>query len=475
MSGTVSLLGLDFGSTTSSAMVASAAMVRNCVTGRVELSRLAEEYRSVPVFTPLREGRIDEAAVAALLERWLAEGHLQGKEVFGGGALITGLSAERQNAAALASLLRARLGDAILVASGDANLESWMAFLGSCARLSRRHPEVEVLNLDIGGGTTNLALGIDGEVRRTGCLFVGARHLQVEPGTYRIVAVSRYARALLDHLGIARGPGDTLSAEDVDAVLSFYVALLEAAVTGRAEVFAAPIARLHRHTELEIEPPASVAPAARVVTLSGGVGALVYEHLRGAPWPSTTFFGDLGVDLAERILSSDVLARDLAAFVPDHFGRATVFGMMRHSMDISGATVFLSSPDVLPLRDLPILGRLGSDAEPGRVQALLRLVRESPSGGCLRIEWTGPTLAAVRRLGAWLGDELKARPLRPEQALVLFVAENVGKTLGQYVSDWGKSPVKLVVVDEVVVKDARFAQIGRMKDHVVPVWVHGQD
>ncbi|MDC3960234.1 ethanolamine ammonia-lyase reactivating factor EutA [Polyangium jinanense] len=473
MSGTVSLLGLDFGSTTSSAMVASATMVRNCVTGRVELRRLTEEYRSVPVFTPLREGRIDEGAVVALLDRWLAEGDLQGKEIFGGGALITGLSAQRDNAAALSSLLRARLGDAILVASGDANLESWMAFLGSAARLSRHHPEVEIVNLDIGGGTTNLALGIDGEVRRTGCLFVGARHLQVEPGSHRIVAMSRYARALFDHLGIARGPGDTLSPGDVDAVLSFYVALLESAVTGRAEPFTTPVARLHLHTDLGLEPPAPHVP--RVVTLSGGVGALVYDKLQGAPWPQTTCFGDLGIDLAQRILASEVLARDLAAWIPDHFGRTTVFGMMRHSMDISGATVFLSSPGVLPLRDLPILGRLGSDADAARVHALLRLVRESPSGGCLRVEWHGPPLVAIRRLGALLGDELKARPLGPDQALVLFVAENVGKTLGQYVSDWGQSPVRLVVIDEVVVKDARFAQIGRMKDHVVPVWYYGLD
>ncbi|MDI1436048.1 ethanolamine ammonia-lyase reactivating factor EutA [Polyangium sorediatum] len=473
MSGTVSLLGLDFGSTTCSAMVASATMVRNCVTGRMELSRLTEEVRSVPVFTPLREGRIDEAAVAALLDGWLAGGGLEGKAIFGGGALITGLAAQRENAAALASLLRARLGDAILVATGDANLESWMAFLGSAARLSRRHPEVEILNLDMGGGTTNLALGIDGDVRRTGCLFVGARHVQVEPGTYRIVSLSRYARALLDHLGMARGPGDELSPGDVDVVLSFYVALLEAAVTGHAEAFTTDAARLHLHTDIALEPPAPHVP--RIVTLSGGVGALVYDKLRGAPWPSTTLFGDLGIDLAQRILSSDVLARDLSAWIPDHFGRATVFGMMRHSMDISGATVFLSSPDVLPLRDLPILGRLGSDADAGRVDTLLRLVRESQAGGCLRIEGAGPSLAALRRLGALLGDVLRAHPLRPEQTLVLFVAENVGKTLGHYVSDWGKSPLKLVVIDEVAVKDARFAQIGRMKGHVVPVWYYGQE
>ena len=47
-------------------------------------------------------------------------------------------------------------------------------------------------------GTTNLALGRAGEVLHTGCLFVGARHIQVTPGTYRIVKLSSYARALLE-------------------------------------------------------------------------------------------------------------------------------------------------------------------------------------------------------------------------------------------------------------------------------------
>src|SRR5205807_7337842 len=138
----------------------------------------------------------------------------------------TGLAARAATAAAAVGLVRRRLGDALVATADDPCLESWLAFLGSCAGLSRAQPDTPVLNLDVGGGTTNLALGKAGEVLRTGCLFVGARHIQVDPGTYRIVRLSRYAAALLDHLGIRKGIGACLSTAEVDAVLGFYLGLM---------------------------------------------------------------------------------------------------------------------------------------------------------------------------------------------------------------------------------------------------------
>ena len=55
----------------------------------------------------------------------------------------------------------------------------------------------------------------------------------------------------------------------------------------------------------------------------------------------------------------------------------------------------------------------------------------------------------------------------------VFVSANLGKALGGYVSDWGRLPTNLVVIDEVFVKDAQFAQIGRIRDQVIPVWYYG--
>src|SRR4051794_12007599 len=103
----VKLIGLDFGTTTSSAVIAAARLARSGVTGRTELSRVCECYRSELVFTPLDEhDRLDERKVEAYLDSWLAAGEVRAEEIFGGGALLTGLTAQKQNAAALVQLIR---------------------------------------------------------------------------------------------------------------------------------------------------------------------------------------------------------------------------------------------------------------------------------------------------------------------------------------------------------------------------------
>src|SRR5262249_2847795 len=236
-----------------------------------ELTRLRESYRSEMVFTPMRRDGLDLQQLESYLQSWLANTRCE--DIFGGGALLTGLAAQQANAPALIHLIERRLVAALIATAEDPCFESWLAFMGSCAGLSRDYPDTSIINLDIGGGTTNLALGRNGEVLRTGCLFVGARHVQVEPGTYRIVKLSHYATQLFDNLGIRKGAGDLLAPEQVERILDFYMMLLEATVAGDPEPFQKPIARLHEQSPFRPTPLAGEA----VVTLSGGVGELVYS------------------------------------------------------------------------------------------------------------------------------------------------------------------------------------------------------
>jgi ethanolamine utilization protein EutA len=484
----VKLIGLDFGTTTSSAVVAAARLVRGAVSGRVELDQVQECYRSEMVFTPLdADDRLDEARVRELLDGWLRAGDIQPGEVFGGGALLTGLTAQKENAAALVRLIRERLGDALVATADDPCLESWLAFMGSCATLSRAHPQLAVLNLDVGGGTTNLALGRAGEVLRTGCLFVGARHFQVIPGTYRIARLSRYAGALLQHLGVRKGVGDCLSAAEVDAVLDFYAGLLEAAAWSQPEAFADPVARLHEQvafrmpSDLWVRIPILTGcqdrnpnpQALQAITFSGGVGELIYAHLAGKPWPDTTCYGDLGIDLARRIAESPAWAPHLRQYRPASAGRATVYGLLRHSTDVSGSTLFLPRPAVLPLADVPIIGRVSASSTDAELRDVFGLVTRSRRGGAVRVEVGGDGAAAVRDLGGRLAAVLRELAFPAALPLVLLVRENAGKVLGHYTTEWGRLPLTLVVIDEVTARDAQYVHLGRPRDQVVPVSFYG--
>lgn len=467
----VTLIGLDFGTTTSSAVVATASLSQSGVTGRNELSQLCERYRSEMVFTPLDENdHLDDRELERLLDTWLAAGQVRRQDLFGGGALLTGLTARRRNASAVVQLVRRRLGEALIATADDPRLESWLAFMGSCAGLSRARPGQPVLNLDIGGGTTNLALGIDGQVLRTGSFFVGARHVQVDPGTYRIVRLSPYARALLNHLRIHCDAGDSLTKGEVDAVLDFYVSLLEAAVGESVEALSGAVERLH--VQVPIRPPAD--SAGMVITFSGGVGELIYARVDGKqPRPSTTHFGDLGIDLALRIAASPVFSEHARKHRPATAGRATVYGLLRHSTEVSGSTLFLPRPGALPLTDLPIFGILESASTEDRVREVVELVRCSTRGGCVQIALDPADASAVRAMGEKLRGALRAVAFPPDRPLVLLLRENLGKVLGQYVTDWGALPLNLIVIDELAARDAQYVQIGAPRGDAVPVSFYG--
>ncbi len=464
----VTLIGLDFGTTTSSAVAARAKLIHNSVTRRTELTDIAESFRSPMSLTPIKDERLDEVKVAELLDGWLAAAVRADEPIFGGGALLTGLAAQAENAAVLVSLIRQRIGNAVVARADDPRRESWLAFQGSCARLSQKYPELRFVNLDIGGGTSNLALGANGEVLATGCLFVGARHVQVEPGTYRIVQLSGYARRLFEYLGIDKGRNDELSPREVERILDSYVEWLDAAVAGDERAFASPVAHRHQQVAFAHRP----LPTDHI-TLSGGVGELVYAAVQGRGFPPTTAFGDLGIDLAERLLNHSPWADDFRTFIPEGGGRATSLGLLRHSTQISGSTLFLSQTNLLPLRDVPILGTIDASMPPDRWQALLQLLNSSNRGGCLQIRMAATSAAAVRDLGTAIAESLEAVSFPPDCPLIVIVAGNVGKALGHYITRWGTRPRTLVVIDEIPLADARFVHLGRLHDGVVPVSFYG--
>jgi ethanolamine utilization protein EutA len=469
MTRTVKMVGLDCGSTTTSAVVASGRLTTSAL-GRMELTELTEIFRSEIVFTPFDdENQIDAARLERYLDDWLAASGTQPREIFGGGALVTGLAAQRKNAATVTQWIENRMDESVIATADDPCLESWLAFMGNCHALSKAHPRTMFLNLDLGGGTTNLALGTGGQVIATGCLFVGARHIQFVPGTYEITNLSPCAVALLEHLGIQRPLGATLQAAEIESILDFYLELIEAAIQGDSRPFATAIGRWHLQVPLERP---ELARQDLAVTLSGGVGQLVYQHMHGDLPDGITPYGDLGSALALRILRTPSIVGRMDQFLPEGLGRATVYGLLRHSTELSGSTIYLPNRQRLPLKNVPIVGRLDADATAEQVAQVLGLAARGTPAACVQIDLEPPTLSAVRSLGNRLAQALESRSFWPDRVLVLLVPVNLGKVLGNYATRWGTLNVDVIVVDEVPQRDAQFVRLGRSREGVVPVWLY---
>jgi ethanolamine utilization protein EutA len=467
MSDRVTLIGLDFGTTTSCAVVASARVACNSLTGRIELSDVRQQYQSGQIFTPLVDDRLDEAQLGRHLDEWL--GRVDAEQIFGGGAVLTGLAAQKSNAAAFVRQTRLRLKNAVIAVGEDPRLESWLAFMGNCGDLSRVNPDRTFVNLDIGGGTTNIAAGRNGEVLQTGSYFAGARHMQFVPGSYQITRLSPYATRLLEHLGIAKAAGDRVEPQEVARIVDWYLRLLENAVSGKLSTRSDAVSAMHEQVSFQL-PPETIDPA---ITLSGGVGQLVYGHLQGDAWPPPTAFGDLGIDLARGLAERPFWQPHLRTFVPTSLGQATVYGLLRYNTQVSGSTIYLTDPSLLPLADLMILGTISAGSSAADVERLITLVGRSTGGACLRIELPTRGLAEIRALAARLRQALADQQPAIQQPLVLLLGENLGKVLGQYLTDWGQSGLKVVVLDEIEHRDAQFAHLGGLRQGVVPVSFYG--
>ncbi len=467
----VKMIGMDFGSTTSSAMIAVAGVGMNSVTGRMAFSAPEIVYRSNVEFTPFRGAEIDASAIAELLDTWLEKGD----NIFSGGVIITGLAALQQNSVHIAALIKERIGQAVIATVDDPNLESWLAFMGCAALLSRHFKNETLVNLDIGGGTTNPAAGQNGQVKTTGCFYIGARHFQFEPGTYRLINISEYGYSMLNHIGANNEIGDTLGADILNKILDLYIEALKAIARGNLVFFESDIGQRLCQTSF-ILPPNVSSP---MITFSGGVGELIYKITENEPIPSTTFYGDLGIDLAKKIISDSFFSKQITTIRPENMGRATVYGLTLHNTEISGATLFLPDTSALPLNDVPIVARLSMSCDLDDLLNSISVVAQRSGKACIQMlpvtDSEGGALPAslqqIKTLGVRINQALAT--LTIDLPLVILVPGNFGKALGNYATDWGKSSAKLMIIDEIPDRNAQFVNIGSPYRGVVPVSFYG--
>lgn len=413
-------------------------------------------YHSPLAFTPFTGNKLQLANLRSELDRWFREAGIGPKDLFGGGVIVTGLAAETQNASALKEALKPLLGDSLFVTASDPHLESWLAFQGACYKLCLEFPEETFLNLDIGGGTTNWALGDANGVSSTGCAFVGARHFQIDP-SHKILALSAHAKRLLKFLDLSKRVGQTLEKKERDQIVTCYVNFLEALVDRSVSLTQAEL------FQMTGDPLVTKIPFR--ITFSGGVGELVYDAE-----DEENPFGDLGGYLAAAILRSPKLTKEIDDFIPWAAGRATVIGLTLHHLDLSGHSIYLSEPTLLPIPNIPILGRIGAQDSEDKIGRTLKKICRLPEGGALVVD-AGSDPAQVKELGNKLLHIFENDSI--SKPIVLFTKDNIGKVLGNYATDWGRLKVPLAVIDEISTEGAKFACLGPLKNQIVSVSFYG--
>ena len=135
-------------------------------------------YQSPVALTPYpSEERIDDAALGKIIDDAYAGAGLHPDEIDTGAVILTGEALRRENAEGIAKILSEQGGEFVCATAGH-HMESMLAAYGSGASRVSHDEDKRVLNIDIGGGTTKLALVEKGQVMATAAVHIGGR-LQV--------------------------------------------------------------------------------------------------------------------------------------------------------------------------------------------------------------------------------------------------------------------------------------------------------
>ena len=455
-------VGVDIGSATS-----------HLVFSRLVLERLDNRYvvaereivhESEILLTPYLGGAadavtIDAATLRSFVDRQYALARLDPAAIDTGALILTGVAVRRRNARAIGELFAAQAGRFVSVSAGDA-LEATLAAFGSGAAARSIRESARIMNVDIGGGTSKVAICVSGEVTELTAADIGARVVAFDTEG-RVTRIEEAARRFAAEVGLGLEIGAVPDAKRLER-------MVERMADRLFEVLSQPSPQAATRALLRLEPLRNE-QVPDAITFSGGVSEYLYGREPQA-------FGDLGPLLARAIL---VRVRDWGPRIepPEQGIRATVVGASQYTVQVSGSTIFVAPQSVLPLRNLPVVAprlpiedeTLDADTIAHEVRAALRRLdlHHATQAVALCYRWRGS--ATFARLDAFcrgIADGL-SEILAQGLPLVLVGDGDVGGLIGIHCHEelrprmpqWQSA---IVSIDGILLKEFDFIDIGAL-------------
>jgi ethanolamine utilization protein EutA len=462
-------VGIDIGSSTSHLMFAHVHLQRlsTALSSRFVVVDRRVLWQSPILLTPYApDFTIDTAALARFIASCYAEAGLQRGDVDSGAVILTGEALKRHNARAIADLFSAEAGKFVCASAGH-HLESQMAAHGSGAVRLSKSKGINLLNVDIGGGTTKFALIEHGDIRATVAIEVGGRLVVAEAD--RLVRLEEPAKKIAASLGIPLALGAPLADRDRHRLAARMSDLVVAMIERRE-----PDALASSLLVTDPWPPELADMSVDGITFSGGVAEYLFRREKQR-------FGDLGSDLAHDLRHAIADHRiALPVWDPGQGIRATVVGAAQFSVQVSGNTITITAPERLPLNNLPVIAcdlPLAAAVDAGGVAdavrtALVQADFEEGSGAmALAFPWRGdPAHARLHAVARGIGTALP-RTLAAGLPLVLLIDGDIGMSLGRVIREETAPGADVVAIDGVQLKQFDYVDIGRVIEvtNVIPI------
>lgn len=442
-------VGIDIGSSTS-----------HLAFSRIVLERLDTRYMVVErtllhqsdvLLTPYSgDNEIDADALGAFIAEQYEAAGLKPEAIDTGALILTGVAVRRSNARAIGEIFSAQTGKFVVVSAGD-GLETTLAAFGSGAVARSARGNTRVLNVDIGGGTSKLALCENGTIRHISAIDIGARVIAFDEDR-RITRIEEAGRHFSDRAGVPIALGTVLDETAAMKIADCMIDCLFEAMQGG--MMQPQTEALHRLPSLP------EGPLPDVVTISGGVSEFFYAGQEQS-------FSDLGPLLAAT-LRTKLKDWPPQLEVPQQGIRATVVGASQYTVQVSGSTIYVEPLELLPVRNVPVIKppiAFDEEIDTGAIAEAVRdalsrldlLEGESPVGLCY--EWEGS--ASYRRLDCFCRGIVEglAPILGRGHPLILVGEGDIGGLVGMHCR-LEAGVAKVVSIDGIKLDEFDFIDIG---------------
>ena len=466
----INSVGIDIGTSTTQ-LIFSCITVENragsYMAPRVDIVDKQVVYRSDIYCTPLLSPtEIDADAIKDIVEGEYKKAGMTPADVDSGAVIITGETARKQNANTVLQALSDSAGDFVVATAGP-DLESVLSARGAGTDKLSEERRCVIANLDVGGGTTNIAVYEKGRLLGVTCLDIGGRLIKVDEG--RISYVFYKIKDLAAENGIALEVG-------MPAELSLLqrVAELMAEIVAQSIGLAPKGPSLRKIYTNDGKGLASV-PKPAAVTFSGGVADCIYNAVADE---EIFMYGDIGV-LLGRAISNSTSFKAVEFVTPEETIRATVVGAGIHTTEISGSTISFAE-GYLPIKNIPILNVAKEDEKnvEGIVSSIRSQIPFHMSDGKLEqiaISFAGRDYSSFEEVQSLADAVIRGAEevIKSRLPLIIVIEKDIGKALGHALNFKLRNAKPVICIDGIKTLNGDYIDIGEpvCNGHVLPVVV----
>ncbi|MFA9376319.1 MAG: ethanolamine ammonia-lyase reactivating factor EutA [Lachnotalea sp.] len=453
-------IGVDIGTSTTEVIISKLTIQSSLGPSLLPITMIDKKeviYRSPIFFTPILEGELIELdKIREFVKQSLEDSGINKESIATGAVIITGETARKENAANVSEKLSEYLGEFVVATAGP-KLESLLAGFGSKAQELSKHKNCLVLNLDIGGGTTNNALFDCGEDKMTYALDIGGRLVRVNEHQ-EVIYISDRIKHMIRELNLCINVGEVVEIEDITSLCS------------RLSKSVLECVGLHPMTEstkklyiTEYEVPERT----DYISISGGVGEYVQEEKLQRGIPTELFkHGDIGVLLGREITKAFEPYPFLLQ-MPKEKIRATVIGAGAHSLSMSGSTIGFDE-SILPIKNVPIIKIFTDTQDYERIYEKAKDRMQLYNSPVIALGLKGPVSPSYQTLKS-IASQIIHLYEAVSSPIVVLLEEDFAKALSQMLKQSVGPNKKVICLDKIVTVNGDYVDIGTPILSAIPV------